>query len=165
MRTILFFIFVFWGYGFPAFAFFQGRTPILGAIIILLGVVWMVAYRTRWFRYNLLGLVLGVVSNGYAIWFFPQPGLLIISTTLTLAAWDLARFEQRLLLASLEDSLSRISQRHLFHLSVFILSAVLLSYGAIQWRVKIHFWVAIVLMVITFIGLIQLVKTLLETER
>lgn len=165
MRTTLYFAFVLAGYGLPAYAFFESDSLILGIIAICLGIKWMVAYKVQWSWYNPIGLVLGVVSNVYSICFFSHPSLMVISTTLTLAAWDLARYEQRLQLASSEDSLLLLSQRHLFRLLVFILAAILLGLGALQLRMKIDFWAAIVFIAITFIGLMHLVKTLLRVGR
>lgn len=162
MRKLFFLIFVFVGYAIPAFAFFQRSSLGFGITTICLGIAWMVFYQMRWFQYNPIGLVFGIMSNVYSGWVLPLLGLQVISGISALSAWDLAHYEKRLQLASPDDSILRLSQRHFLHLFVFIFAASLVSFGTLKLRVTIDFWSAIILLVIIFIGLIQLVKKLLS---
>lgn len=165
MIKALFGFFVLAGFGLPTWVYFQSGFPIWGIACVLVAVVWTLAFLLVWVSDHAAYLVFGMAFAAAASWLHPQPNALILSALFTLAAWDLGLFQRRLLLASSQDDIGNLTQRHVRGLLAFLLCGVTLSWMAVSSPLRIDFWLGVVVMVICFAGLMQLIRRLFAVGR
>jgi hypothetical protein len=89
-----------------------------------------------------------------------RPYLLLPAVIGVLAAWDLARFQQRLADAPISDSVRKIEKRHLSLLALALMSGGIFSGVVLTTRIHISFGIALVLGVILIISLGQVYRLL-----
>jgi hypothetical protein len=111
--------------------------------IIILGVVWLVALwnSARWF--SSFALVLVILASAFGLWFRFAPGWMFSGGIFALAAWDLARFRQRLIFLPAREDKRGMERRHIARLGllslvgIFIASITMLLRAAFtnEWKV------------------------------
>ncbi len=161
----LFGFLVFAGYGLPAWVYFRSGLFVVGVACVLLAAIWFLYFQLELSTYPTAGLILGMGANAFATWLHPHPNMLILGGLSILSAWDLARFQRRLSLASPGDDVADIVRRHIWRLLAFMISSGLLSMGAMWFPLKLGFGVGVVLFVIVFVGLVQMTRKLLLVGR
>lgn len=157
--------FVIAGFGLPAWVYFQSGFLIWSVASVLVAIVWVLAFQRVWIIFPSVGLLLGLAANAAATWLHPQPEAVILSALFTLAAWDLALFQNRLLLADSQDNLDGLIRRHIKGLLVFLICAAALSLSAVWFPLRLSFWVGVILLLVVFTGLVQLISRLLAVGR
>ena len=153
------------GFGLPAWVYYQAN--LLGLMVgsILSGVMWLIAFETDWEKASSVGFVLGMAANGYATWYFHPPSVLILGALACLGAWDLTQWQRWLSLAAQEDDTTGLNQRHVQNLLVLLMLAGIVSFVMVNFPLKIGFWTGVSLLVLAFVGLVQLVRKLLDANR
>ena len=125
--------------------------------IIVLGAVWLITAWNgeRWF--SSLALVLVILASAFGLWFRFAPGWMFSGGIFALAAWDLARFRQRLIFLPAREDKRGMERRHLARLSLlsligmFIASITMFLRGAFT-----NEWGAL-LLIVTVLDLAQLI--------
>jgi hypothetical protein len=165
MIRIIVYCFLGIGFGLPAWVYYQ--VNLLGLMVgsILAGAMWLVAFEADWGRAGSVGFVLGMAANGYATWHFHPPSVLILGTLACLGAWDLTQWQQWLRLAAQDDDIMGLNQRHVQNLLVFLVGAGIVSLILVNFKLRIGFWPGVSLLVLAFLGLVQLVRKLLDANR
>lgn len=127
---------------------------------LILGFGWIASYKFRcvW-GYNLVFLI-GITTLGIAGFFFLSPVIASLSAIFLLAAWDLTNFQNLLNRFSSTKRLSEVERTHLWRLFIFMLLALSFTLGPVVMRIQITFLQAVTLLIISFIGLMQLVRWL-----
>jgi hypothetical protein len=157
--------FILLGFGLPAWVYFQIGFISLGIVSILVGILWIITFQLGCERLNYVGIVIGITANGYATWFYHTPLFLILGSLACLGAWDLSQWQLRLKLAAWEDEVDGMSRRHIQLLLIFLAVAGLISLIAIKIPVKIGYWPGVGLLVLTFVGLLQLLRNLVAAVK
>lgn len=140
-----------------AIGFIAIQREFWAAAIIILGILWIMAFTRRWsLIFNLtftlfIFLIIYLTFEG----FFPALTLILIA--LALGAWDLngmlTRFEK------LDpEVIDRSLERNHFNRLVIILGAgVVLGWIAMSFRIHFTFWIGLLLALIVFIGICRLI--------
>jgi hypothetical protein len=89
----------------------------------------------------------------------------ISAVLMIMAAWDLESFSRRLVFASVEDQPQAIKRKHLEQLGLTLGLGLAVSLVSQSIRLAFSFEWAVVLAVVTFIGLGALVRRLRMKER
>jgi hypothetical protein len=126
----------------------------------LLAGLWSIAlhFRLKWGVH--LTFVSTIALIAVAVSFIMPPSFAILSAVCILAAWDLSNF--KFLLDRLPPSKKRreVETQHYKKLSAFILLALTFSLTAITVQLNLSFFTAVLLLVLAFIGLLQLFQRL-----
>jgi hypothetical protein len=120
------------------------------AIIVVVGLFWILAQRQNWNWMASLGLVFFLLSSSAGVWLGLPSGALLFSLVAALCAWDLQQFIQRTRDAHLHASTQR---RHVQRLIVVASSGLLFSAIALLIQVQIALGGALALGLISILGL------------
>ena len=153
------------GYGIPIGFYFINRLFAPAIILIIFGLIWVFPkLRSKpWLQG--IALVVGIAGNVFgSILSFPSYEMLL-STVLILGTCEFTRFDQYLKLASEEDSITIIKRRHGIISIIFFSLVFLLSLGVVQMKIEPNFYQAVVMVILAFIGVIQLFRWLISTSK
>ena len=152
------------GYGIPIGFYIRIRFYPPVVILFAVGMFWVIPKIRKQGWLQGLALVLGVFGNAAAFWFnLPSP-LVFLSTVLMLGVIELTRFIGYISLASEEDDTSMIERRHLLITLVFLGVIYLISFGVIQFSFETKFYQALIMVIVVFVGIIQLLRSLISTS-
>jgi hypothetical protein len=126
----------------------------------LLGVIWLTAEWRRWRWVRGLGLFVYVGFAAYGLWIGLPASRMVIGVLGALLAWDLGDFRERLRRASPTDDRRGLELRHLGRLVIVAAAGLLLAGLTAVLRVRLTFEVVTLLVVLTALGLAQLVRWL-----
>jgi len=142
--------YVFWGY------------PWIGLGVILVGLLWLAAqWRGRgWFSHLGMAATAAAVAAAATAELWPQPSSwgMLVGLICTLAAWDLAQFQDRLRLAAPQDDTRPLETAHLRNLAGYAIAGLLLGGLTTILKVELRLVDAVILTVIAFAGMMQLAR-------
>jgi len=165
MIQILLHICIILGYGIPIGFYFINRLIAPVIILIIFGFIWLFPkLRSKpWLQG--LALVVGVAGNVFGS-LLGFPGIeMLLSTVLMLSTSEFTKFDQYLKLASEEDPITIIKRRHGIISIIFFSLVFLVSLGVVQMKIEPSFYQAVVLVILVFIGVIQLFRWLISTSK
>lgn len=153
------------GFGLPSLVFIIGKIPIPATFLAILCVTWLAIPfgKQGWFSW--VALCLGIVTNVFGALVQVPPLIPVISTIFILSAWDLGRFQSFLSLAGEGDNTNEAEHHHIKNIFLFQLISILVSLGTTIIRIEIGFIQAILLLMIVFIGFLQLVRWLVRDDQ
>ena len=126
--------------------------------IILFGALWLAAVWQRWRWFATLGLIFSFAAAALGLWFLNfAPGWMFAGAIGGLLAWDLSFFRERLRFAASDEERRGMEGRHLVRIAVLALIGFLLASLAMLVKLQFNFQWAILLAVVTIVGVIQLV--------
>jgi hypothetical protein len=129
-------------------------------LFTILGIVWLVGFHRRWRQITWMVFTAFVVSTAFLAWKGTLPGIMLISLGAALVAWDLdfliARFEN-MKPGSVDPEIER---QHLKRLAAIIGIGFSLGGVALAFRIRFSFGLALLLVLLAFIGLSQLILNL-----
>ncbi len=127
--------------------------------ILLFGLAWLVAVWQRWRWFSTIGLALSFLAAALGLWFLNfAPGWMFAGAIGALMAWDLTYFRYRLRYAGSEAEKRGMEGRHLVRLSVLALLGFLLASLAMAVKLEFNFAWALLLAVVSILGVLQLVR-------
>ncbi len=146
------------GAGSLAWGYIQVGLPQLARWILLFEAAWIVAtwQRWRWFAY--VGLAFNFLAAALGLWFlnFP-PGWMFAGAIAGLLAWDLTDFRYRLRFAANDSERRAVESRHIMRSTFLALVGFGLASVAMAVKLEFNFEWAVLLALISVLGLLQLV--------
>jgi hypothetical protein len=143
-----------------AWGFAQRGLTSFSTWIIIIGAGWLFAIWQDWKWYSSVALFLATVMSALGLWFGFVPGWMFAGGIFALFAWDMTDFRQRLRGMANDDDTRGIERRHLARISLLALIGLALASIAMLVRVQFTFeWIAL-LVIVTLLGLGQLVAWL-----
>lgn len=125
-----------------------------------LGFTWLIAQWLRWKWFAALGLFAFLAFAAYGLWIGLPSSLMILGALGGLLAWDLADFSVRLAYAAPRDDVRGMELRHIGRLLIMaVLGTALAALSAIL-QVRLTFELVLALVILTAVGLAQLVRWL-----
>jgi hypothetical protein len=152
------------GYGIPIILFTFYGFYTLGFIPLLLSSVWLIPKLRKEIVLQRIALGGGVISNVIAMWLNLPIYEILISTTFILGLWEFSQFNDFIKLASKEDTIRNIVQRHLIISLLFFSFVIFVTIGALSLKLKTTFSQAVILVILVFAGLIQLLRWMISTS-
>jgi hypothetical protein len=152
------------GFILPAAVYLSANLLMPVVILISTSILWLTTPlgKRGWF----IGLALfsGVAVIVYGALIQIPPVIPIISVIFMLSAWTLSRFQAHLSLAGEGDN-TKVAERHLIkYFILYQLLALIVCLGAILIQIEIGFYQAILLVMLAFIGLLQLVRWIIRSN-
>lgn len=148
------------GSGALAWAFARAGHGPAARWLLVLAAFWLAAYWRRWKWVFPFGLFVFVACAAYGLWIGLPAGLMILGALGGLAAWDLTDFSGRLQYAAPTDNIRELEQRHIGRLIVVAILGFLLAGLTAIVRVPMTFEVVVGLVLLSAIGLAQLIRWL-----
>jgi hypothetical protein len=140
-----------WGYA-------QVGLQYLARWIIVFGGVWLIAAWRRWRWFAYVGLTFYFLAAALGLWFLNfSPGWMFAGAICGLLAWDLTSFQFRQRFAASDEERRLVEGRHLLRISVLALLGFGLASLAMVAKLQFNFEWAVVLMLVTALGLIQII--------
>jgi hypothetical protein len=155
---------IFLGFILPAVVYLSGNLLIPAVILIITSILWLTTPLGKRGWYTGLALFSGVAVNVFGALIQIPPVIPLISVIFMLSAWSLSRFQAYLALAGEGDN-TKVAERHIIkYFILYQLLALIVSLGAILIRIEIGFYQAILLVMLAFIGLLQLVRWIIKSN-
>lgn len=148
--------------GLLASAFFLGGFTWVAEVLLFLGVLWMIGLSLHWTWISFLGLLSAYAAAAMGLFFDLSIFLIIPAAIFALMAWDIAGFYDRLSLASPDDDVFTLEQRHLVRLFAISLGGVCLSALALSLHLKFPFEWLVILVFFTVWAIGKVVGSLLK---
>ena len=82
------------------------------ALIVMVGLIWLYAWRTTFAEIALVALIVSVALAAVGLLIHAAPVLMILGATLALASWDLLLFDHALLGSSSSQAVVLLIQKH-----------------------------------------------------
>lgn len=142
-----------WGFAVRGFTSFS-------TWILILGAGWLFAIWQEWKWYSSIALSLSTIIAAFGLWFGFTPGWMFAGGIFALFAWDMTDFRQRLRGMADDDDTRGIERRHLLRISLLALIGLLLASITMLVRVQFTFEWGVLLVIVTLLGLGQLVSWL-----
>jgi hypothetical protein len=142
-----------WGYAQSGFTSFS-------VWILILGAGWLVTVWQRWNWYSSFALLVSTILAALGLWYGFSPGWMFAGGIFALFAWDMTDFRQRLRGMADDDDTRGLERRHLARIS--LLAFIGLAFASVAMLVRVQFtfeWSAL-LVIVTLLGLGQLVSWL-----
>lgn len=165
ITRLMLLLFTITGYGIPFGFFFLNGLYVPALFLFLFGVTWFVPNLQE--NGILQGLALGggVLGNVALIWLGFSDVIILMSTVLMLGTYEFAQFQGFLKRAGQKDDTAIIETRyHLFSI-VFFVVTFSLSIITLRIDIETNFLQAIILVIFTFLGLIQLFRWLIDRSQ
>jgi hypothetical protein len=162
MISYLFYTLIIIGLGIPAGILLFTGYIVLGLITLVVCAGWVLGIWKAWRCVNDVALVAGTTMIGIAAFLTGGTIWAIFCIIFILIAWTLVSFQTFLKLASPDDDLRNIKQAFLKKVLIFSLICLLFSVGSITIRLQITFLQAVLLLMMSFLGLLQLVRGLMK---
>jgi hypothetical protein len=158
---------------FLAAAFFLERVWLLGAIVLLFGLLWITAWVFSWKWMAGLGLAFVFLFAGFGLFYTYgssflgtfrnlDPVLLFGCLPFALAAWDLADFDTRVKFAAARDERRFLVGRHLILLLLLLGLGMALVWTVLNVELELSFELIVILMLFVSWGLGRLGSKLLR---
>ena len=128
--------------------------------ILIPGILWLFGqWRGR--RWTApVGLVCTVAAAGIGLWLDLSLGWMLLGAVAALCAWDLDHFAQRMRAAGRVEDAPALERRHLQRLLLVAGLGLLLAFLSLEIRIRLTFLVALVLGLLTILGLSRAVAFL-----
>ena len=136
-----------------AAGYFFTDLPSVAAPIILIGAVWLVAEIRGWRWIGSISLFLLIIGSAVGIIVEVDPIWAILATVLALAAWELSYFRRFLKQAPWVRNEDHLVTRHHTRVIVVAVIGVVTAWLTTQIEVNIGFGVALLLAIISLLGL------------
>jgi hypothetical protein len=131
--------------------FFLESMPFLAAVCVLVGLGWAYAASRRWTWVYSLAWVLIVLGSGAGLIMGLSPVLLLIAVALSLGAWDLSLFNQRLTAAIGVQEKKRLERQHLGRLAMVVAVGLLLGVIPLFLQFSLSFiWAVVIAVAVLF---------------
>ena len=129
-------------------------------LVLAVGLAWLIGQRRGWgwVASAALAASVGAAANGLQLWggdIWAPVGLIA-----ALSAWDLDHLTQRLMNASQVGERHDLERRHLWRLLVVDGLGLLLTEVALHIRVRLDFGLALLLGLLSIVGLSQAIRFL-----
>jgi hypothetical protein len=172
MTRVLLFICALASIALLSMGFYLGGAIDLAVIFLILSALWILGLVRRWEWAASFGLFLafGLAAYGYLrnmSVIHPvhlDPLILLFGALLSLPAWDLADFSNRLRLAAPEDATGRLELSHLLRLAIVTVIGGLLAFAAMNLHVRSTFEWVVVMMFFVIWGISRIANWLLKKE-
>jgi hypothetical protein len=148
--------------GLLASAFFQGGFTWVAVVLLFLGVLWMIGLSLLWTWVSSLGLLSAFAAAAMGLFLDLSVVLIIPAAIFALMAWDIAGFYDRLSLASPDDDVFTLEQRHLVRLLAISVGGIGLSALALSAHLKFPFEWLVILVFFTVWAIGKVVGSLLK---
>jgi hypothetical protein len=140
-----------------AWGFAQRGFTSFSTWIIILGAGWLFAVWQEWKWYSSVALFMVTVVSAFGLWFGFIPGWMFAGGIFALIAWDMTDFRQRLRGMANDDETRGLERRHLARISLLAIIGLVLASIAMLVRVQFTFEWSALLVIVTLLGLGQLV--------
>jgi hypothetical protein len=140
-----------------AWGFAQRGFTSFSTWILILGAGWLFAVWQEWKWYSSFALFMATVASAFGLWFGFIPGWMFAGGIFALFAWDMTDFRQRLRGMAKDDDTRGLERRHLARISLLALIGLVLASIAMLVRVQFTFEWSTLLVIVTLLGLGQLV--------
>jgi hypothetical protein len=140
-----------------AWGFAQRGFTSFSTWIIILGAGWLFAVWQEWKWYSSVALFMVTVVSAFGLWFGFIPGWMFAGGIFALFAWDMTDFRQRLRGMVNDDDTRGLERRHLARISLLAIIGLVLASIAMLVRVQFTFEWSALLVIVTLLGLGQLV--------
>jgi len=125
--------------------------------LLVAGAIWLVAMWRRWNWVGSLILLIFVAAAAFGLWISLPASLMMLGAVGGLLGWDMADFARRLRFASSTDNVRSLELHHLGRvLIVAILSLTIAGFISLV-KIRIPFELAVILVLVSAIGLTRLV--------
>jgi len=139
-----------------AWGFAQHGFTSFSVWILILGVGWLLAIWQDWNWYSSVALFMATIVSAIGLWFGLIPGWMFASGIFALFAWDMTDFRQRLRVMAKDDNSRGMELRHLARISLLAFIGLFLASIAMLVRVQFTFEWGALLVIVTLLGLGQL---------
>ena len=137
-----------------AWGWFPAGYAIPGAVVLAIGLLWLIAEIARWQPAAYLGLFLAALGAGAGEQMHLPAISLLLGLACALAAWDLSAFSRRMAMASPQDDRQALELRHLGRLAAALGTGIALGLLALGIHtVRFKFELAAVLALLGIWGL------------
>lgn len=150
--------------GLLATGFYMAGLTWPALILLLVGVLWIIGLSFHLTWVSPLVLFTAYLAAAVGLFLSLSPLFMIPGATFALLAWDFAGFHDRLSLASPDDDIVALEQRHLIRILVLSLGGVGLSALALSLRIKSSFEWLVILVFFTVWAIGKVVGWLLQKE-
>jgi hypothetical protein len=140
-----------------AWGFSQSGLASFSTWIILLGAGWLFAVWQDWKWYSSVALSIFTIAAAFGLWFGFVPGWMFAGGIFALFAWDMTDFRLRLRGMANDVNTRGIERRHLARVSLLALTGLILASIAMLVRVQFTFEWSALLVIVTLLGLGQLI--------
>lgn len=150
------------GFGIQIVNMYYSGLEFLSIIPILFLAGWFFSHR---FQHYWLIHITFIADIGLLAWisfFSLATWTLIISALCILISWDLTHFQKILIRSNPKNNIEEVENQHLVKLGIFSILSLVLTIGAMFIRIRISFLQSIVLLIIAFVGLMQVSRWLLQ---
>jgi hypothetical protein len=165
ITRLLLLLFTITGYGIPFGFFFLNELYVPAIFLFLLGVIWFVPNLREKGMLQGLALSGGVLGNVMAIWLGFSDVIILMSTVLMLGTFEFTQFLGFLKRAGPCDETAIIETRYLLFSIVFFVVIFSISIITLRVHIETNFFQAILLVILTFFGLIQLFRWLIDRSQ
>lgn len=125
-------------------------------IIFLLGWIFSEKYNITWLIHTIF--VLDIILIGWLSFLGFPPLTLVLMVVFMLAGWNLTDFRNLLKKGNPNQEFKELVSRHLTKLGLFILLSLIFSTAATLVEIKTTFFQSIVLLIISFIAIMQVFR-------
>lgn len=139
-------------------AYVLGASLIWALVIAAVGILWLMGAWRDWNGAASVGLIAFVSAAAFGIWQGLPASWMLVSTILTLAAWDLDGFALRLQEAGHVQGELALKRSHLERLLIVAGLGLLLGGMALGVRFHLGFWWDLVLGLLVMICLSQVFR-------
>jgi hypothetical protein len=183
MTRLLKFIFPILSTGFLAWGSFANGLPWVGMGVICFGILWIVGLALAWKWIPSTGLVIGYGVAAWALLQIPTSGpgsnlpsgastgsgqtnpgitetVFLLGALFALVSWDLSEFQFRLVLASKDDNIHALEQKHLLRLFSIFVGGGILSIVVLNLHIKSSFEWTMLLIIFAIWGISRMVAWL-----
>ena len=140
-----------------AWGFAQRGFTSFSTWIIILGAGWLLATWQEWRWYSSVALILSTIAAAFGLWFGFIPGWMFAGGIFALIAWDMTDFRQRLRGMANDNETRGLERRHLARISLLAFIGMALASIAMLVRVQFTFEWRVLLVIVSLLGLGQLV--------
>jgi hypothetical protein len=140
-----------WGYAETGF------DPIARGFAVC-GMIWLFSQWPRWWWFSSVGLFIAVLFAALGLWLDITPGWMFSGGIFALLAWDLTDFRRRIQFVAIDDDQRDLERRHIARLTLLALAGLGLSSIAMFMQVQFTFEWVILLVIVSMLGLTQLVS-------
>ena len=127
------------------------------AFIMALGFLWLIGQRRGWGWMASAGLVFFVSAAAFGLWLGAGTGWMLIGVAAALSAWDLDYFTQRLSGVGRVGRTHNLEHRHLQRLLIVDILGLVLAIVALGIQVEFGLVTAMLLGLLTVLGLSRMV--------
>ena len=148
------------GIGALTWSFYDGGYVMISQALGGFGLLWAASQWRHWAWFSALGLVVSVIAGAGGLWLGLPMGWMIVGTLGGLLTWDLSEFTRRLRFAAPSDELNTLERAHLARLTIIATLGVLIGTAAMLIQFQLTFEWAVLLVLVTALGITQLVAWL-----